>query len=104
MNQIAHSDSLIDEIKPICKQELHRFFEIPSAVNFMHWKFSFIHQTSEGANLFKVEHTDIALVDVKDVFYQVHCPAPASSTRTSVLKLRDEDFRKVEETFKTMHD
>lgn len=58
------------------------------------WTFSFIHQTSPNANMFRVVN-DLEAVSVKDVFVEVESPAPSSSTRTQLLKLTASDFKTV---------
>lgn len=62
------------------------------------WEFTFIHQTAATANLFQLAN-DCASIPVEEVFLEVNAPAPASSSRTEILRLTEKDFEAVCQTF-----
>ena len=65
------------------------------------WVFSFLEQSSPSANGFKPVK-DSEAGENHFVFLEVEAPAPASSTRTSLLKLTAADFRSVQQKFKDL--
>ena len=61
-------------------------------------RMEFIHQTAAGVNHFKTTK-DVDFVSVQDVLIKVESPVPVSSSRCSTVKLTNEDFHRIQESF-----
>ena len=62
-------------------------------------RMGFTHQTAAGVNNFKTATNDVDSVSVQDVLIKVESPVPVSSSRCSTVKLTNDDFLHIQESF-----